>query len=206
MALWDDLLAQGFRIAAVGGSDDHRAGAGTGANDGVLGSPTTLVLADELSEAAILEGIRRGRTIVQLRGPDDPRVELRIGEAEIGDDVDDVETAAIDAEVTGGAGSFLQLWRDGEKIDQIEVTADGFSHRFEDRPDAAVRRYRLELVDGGNKRLVVTSHIYVHGVRGGGCGCRSGGPGPGGAVAAMGLLALGQSAIRRRRRGRSGRA
>jgi hypothetical protein len=198
LALWDELGGQGFRIAAVGGSDDHRAGTGTGITDSAIGSPTTLVLADELSEAAILEGIRRGRTIVQLRGPDDPRVELRIGAAEIGDDVDGVETAELDVSVRGGAGTFVQLWRDGAKLAQAEVTRDDFTHRFEDRPGAATRRYRIELTNGGNQRLVVTSHIYVHGVAGGGCGCGAGGGGgaPGAALAA--LLAARLLAPRRR--------
>jgi MYXO-CTERM domain-containing protein len=208
VALWDDLGAQGFRIAAVGGSDDHRAGAGTGMTDSAIGSPTTLVLADELSEAAILEGIRRGRTIVQLRGPDDPSVELSLGAAGIGDDVDGIETAELDVRVRGGAGTFVQLWRDGAKLLQVEVTRDDFTHRFEDRPGAADRRYRIELIDGGNRRLVVTSHIYVHGVAGGGCGCQAGGRthAPGTALAA-GLLALRLGHRRRRRRdGRAARA
>ena len=198
IALWDDLAGQGFRIAAVGGSDDHRAGLGAGTTDSAIGSPTTLVLADELSEAAILEGLRRGRTIVQLRGPDDPVVELRLGAAEIGDDVEGVETAALDVAVTGGAGTFVQLWRDGQKLAQVEVTRDAFSHRFEDRPGAADRRYRVELINVGNQRLVVTSHIYVHGVAGTGCGCGSGGSG--GALAA--LAALAGLRLRARRPGR----
>jgi len=199
VALWDELAAQGFRIAAIGGSDDHRAGMGTGTNDSAIGSPTTLVLADELSEAAILDGLRRGRTIVQLRGPDDPFVELHLGAAEIGDDVDRVETADLDVEVTGGAGTFVQLWRDGEKIGQAEVTSDAFSHRFSDRPGAADRRYRVELVNGGNQRLVVTSHIYVHGVAGSGCGCRSQGSGGRAGTAALVALA-GLLVLRKRRR------
>ena len=201
VALWDDLAAQGFRIAAVGGSDDHRAGAGTGLTDSQLGSPTTLVLADELSEAAILEGLRRGRTIVQLRGPDDPRVDLRIGEAEIGDDVEDVAEAAIAVTIKGGAGTFVQLWRDGEKIAQAEVTTDASSHRFEDRPGAQLRRYRVELVDGAGHRLVVTSHIYVHGVTDGGrgCGCASGGAS--GGLGWLAGAALASLVGARRRRG-----
>jgi MYXO-CTERM domain-containing protein len=203
IAMWDDLADGGFRIAAIGGSDDHRAGAGTGVNDSAIGSPTTLVLADELSEAAILEGLRRGRTIVQLRGPDDPRVELRIGAAEIGDDVDGVEVAELDVAVAGGAGTFVQIWRDGEKIAQAEVTRDDFTRRFEDRPGAAQRRYRVELVNGGNQRLVVTSHIYVRGTVGSGCGCASsGGPAGGGpaAGALAGLVGLVLALGRRRRR------
>src|SRR5690606_19112946 len=67
IALWDEQLDLGHRIAAVGGSDDHRAGMGTSATDSQIGSPTTLVLADGLSEAAILTALREGRTIAQLR-------------------------------------------------------------------------------------------------------------------------------------------
>jgi hypothetical protein len=91
---------------------------GTGITDTPLGSPTTLVLADELSEAAIMRGIKEGRTIVQLRGPDDPFVEMAIGDAEIGDTIA-AATVDVDAHVTGGSGFFLQLWRDGEKLEQV---------------------------------------------------------------------------------------
>jgi len=154
------------------------------------------VLADELSEAAILEGLRRGRTIVQLGGPDDPRVELRLGAAEIGDDVEGVETAALDVAVSGGAGTFLQLWRDGAKLEQVAVTGDDFRHRFEDRPGAADHRYRVELTTDLHQRLVVTGHIYVHGVAGSGCGCRAG-DGLGGTLAGVPVLLL---TLRRRRR------
>ncbi|HEU0032695.1 MAG TPA: CehA/McbA family metallohydrolase [Kofleriaceae bacterium] len=180
IALWDQLLTDGHRIAAIGGSDDHRAGTGTGLTDTPLGSPTTLVLADGLSEAAIMEGIRKGRTIVQLRGPDDPFLDVHVVRAdgtlaEIGDDVDGVATMSMPVTVTGGAGTFLQLWRDGEKLAQVAVTSDAFTHTFEDVPGAADHRYRLELSSDVNQRLVVTSHFYVHGVEETGCGCRSGG-------------------------------
>lgn len=172
--LWDAQLDAGFRIAAVSGSDDHRAGTGTGQNDTPLGSPTTLVLADALSETAIMEAIRAGRTIVQLRGPDDPFVEMTIGDAQIGDDVIGIESANVKASVTGGTGYFVQLWRDGEQIGQVEVTSDAFTHTFSDEPGPMKRRYRLELVDAGGSRIVVTSHIFVEGAEAGGC-CDSGG-------------------------------
>src|SRR5262249_2103403 len=70
IAMWDAALDQGARVAAIGGSDDHTAGQNEGPTGSPIGSPTTLVLADELSEAAILDAVRHGRTIVQLRGPD----------------------------------------------------------------------------------------------------------------------------------------
>ena len=195
IAKWDELVAAGHPIAAIGGSDDHRAGTGTGIADTPLGSPTTLVLADELSEAAIMRGIREGRTIVQLRGPDDPLVEMTIGDAQIGDTVT-AGTAKIETRITGGAGMFVQLWRDGEKIEQVPVTTADFQHTFEDEPgDGKLRRYRIELINDTNNRVVVTSHIYVMGTAAGG-GCCDGGAATS-LLAGLPVLAL---LLRRRRR------
>jgi hypothetical protein len=202
IAKWDELLAEGHRIAAIGGSDDHRAGMGTGITDTPLGSPTTLVLADELSEAAIMRGIEEGRTIVQLRGPDDPFVEMTINDdnegkdAEIGDTIS-AATVDVAAHVTGGSGNFLQLWRDGERLEQVEITSDDFRHTFsDDVGEGKHRRYRLELINDANNRIVVTSHIYVDGLAGSGGGCCDGG-GAGSALASLPVLAL---LLRRRRR------
>lgn len=156
---WDMLLDQNNLIAAIGGSDDHRAGMGTGTTDTPLGSPTTLVLADNLSEAAIIEGVQRGRTIVQMRGPDDPFVDMHIDDAEIGDTVQKEEPFTIEASVIGAEpGMVLQLWENGELRDQ-QPAAEAIA--FEITPTARrVYRYRLELVSSG-QRIVITSHIYV---------------------------------------------
>jgi hypothetical protein len=197
IAMWDGLLDEGHRIAAIGGSDDHRAGMGTGLTDTPLGSPTTLVLADNLSEAAIMDAIKAGRTIVQLKGPDDPLVEMKIGTAEIGDSTT-AGTAEVAVTVTGGSGHFLQLWRDGEKLEQVEIASNAFSHTFEDDPGkGALRRYRVEIINDANNRVVVTSHIYVTGTGAGGGCCDSGGRGMTNAllvIPALGFL------LRRRRR------
>lgn len=191
IAMWDALEDQGFRLAPVGGSDDHRAGLGTSANDGLLGSPTTLVRADELSEAALIAGVRAGRTIVQLRGPDDPRIEFRLGDADIGDEVTGVERARLAVRVEGGAGMFVQLWRDGAKLATAEVTSADFRHTFEDVPGAAAHRYRIELLSDANQRIVVTGHIYVVGAAASdGCGCGAAAGGGAGAGWLAGLVAL----------------
>lgn len=204
--LWDQLHDQGFRVAPVGGSDDHRAGEGTGLTDTPLGSPTTLVLADNLSEAAILDGIRRGRTIVQLRGPDDPFVEVGLERAdgtlaELGDDIAGIGTVTMPIRVTGGAGTFLQVWRDGEKLEQVKLETDDVTHVFSERPGPGSFRYRVELIDDANRRIVVTSHFFVEAVAAAddeGCGCRSPHAGPSG-LAALALVVLGLVTRRRPR-------
>jgi hypothetical protein len=70
--MWDALCSDGRHVAAIGGSDDHQGGVGMGAFYSPIGSPTTMVFASELSAAAIIEGIKNGRTVVKLQGPSDP--------------------------------------------------------------------------------------------------------------------------------------
>jgi hypothetical protein len=177
ITMWDGLLDQGFRIAAIGGSDDHDAGTGTGPDASPIGSPTTLVLADSLSEAAIVDAVKHGRTIVQFRGPDDPLVEFTMktqagAEGEIGDELDDLDHVAITIHVTQGDGTFAQVWRDGVKLNQLAVSGDDATLHYDEAPGAADHRYRIELIDDANHRVVVTSHIYVHGIAApAGCGC-----------------------------------
>jgi hypothetical protein len=79
---WDHLHALGFtQIAPIGGSDDHHGGQ----NETViynwkegssLGSPTTMVLAQNLSHDAIYEGIKSGRTVVKMECYLDPDLDL----------------------------------------------------------------------------------------------------------------------------------
>jgi MYXO-CTERM domain-containing protein len=195
LALWDMLEDQGFRIAGIGGSDDHTAGMNEGATGSPIGSPTTLVLADNLSEAAIIDAIKHGRTIVDLQGPDAPVVDFTArgkggATAEIGDDVSGVAEATLDVHVTGGSGDFVDLMRDGVKVQHVAVTTDDFKRTLTDGT-AGPHRYRLQLIDPANKPLVITSHIYIDAAGAdAGCGCSSSNPGGSGVLVLVGLLAL----------------
>ncbi len=200
IALWETQLAAGNRIAAIGGSDDHSAGMAMGANDSPIGSPTTLVLADALSETAIIDAVKHGRTMVKLRAPDDPDVDVHMKAsggtlAEIGDDVDGA-AAQIPVHVTGGHDTFLELYRDGVKISRTDVTSDDFTVTLNDAPEAGDYRYRVELLNDLNERILVTSHFYFHATpSSGACGCNSASAGLGALLAVFGV---------RRRRTRRG--
>jgi hypothetical protein len=191
LQLWDQLEQEGHRIAAIGGSDDHTAGMNEGSTGSPIASPTTLVLADNLSEAAIIDAIKHGRTIVNLRGPDDPLVELSSSDGvktngEIGDDVEGSVRAMFQLHVVGGNGYFLDLVRDGEKIQHVPVTSDDFATKLTDEV-AGDHRYRAQLLDELGHPVVITSHIYMHTmVNPGGCDCNGGGGGePGGLLALL---------------------
>lgn len=198
IALWDEQLAAGHRIAAIGGSDDHRAGTGTSSTDTPIGSPTTLVLATGLTEESIRLAVLGGRTIVQLRGPDDPFVDFKMGELTVGDHLTNVQQVAATVTVAGAQGMAVQLWRDGELIAVQRIDSTDFTHTFRDVPGPVNRRYRVELVDAGGQRIVVTSHIYVDGVlddSSDGCSAAQGG----GSLLALGVIGIGLALSRRRR-------
>lgn len=73
---WLDRLLAGQPVTAVGGSDNHdpdRSGPGG------IGSPVTVVHAADLSQAAILDGIRAGRVFVALDPAATPlRLDFRV--------------------------------------------------------------------------------------------------------------------------------
>lgn len=198
---WDAALDAGGHVAAIGGSDDHRGGTEQGSAPALIGSPTTMVLAANLSEAAIVEAVEAGRTVVKLRGPDDPMVILEAVDpadashrAELGDTLREVGRVRLDVQVTGGDGAIAELWRDGAMAASMPVANGAAS--FTRAVTGARERYRVELVRDG-VRLTVTSHVWVEGdptLADDGCGC-SGGAGGVAPGVALALLA-----VRRRRR------
>ena len=76
IGFWDDKLRRGHHIAAVGGSDDHRASGGTGPTDAPVGQPTTMVRACGLSEQSVRQAVEAGRTYVKVGGPGAPDLDL----------------------------------------------------------------------------------------------------------------------------------
>jgi MYXO-CTERM domain-containing protein len=145
--------------------------------------------------------VKARHTIVQLRGCDDPVVDVKLGDAQVGDEVMGVSDAEFTARVTKGDGTHLSVWKDGALLEQQDVFGDDTTLTFHDTPGAEKHRYRFELVDSANRRLVITSHFYVDGVAGGGGGCNTSGGRTGWLMGVMGVLVV----AARRRRARSRR-
>jgi MYXO-CTERM domain-containing protein len=160
------------------------------------------VLADNLSEAAIIDALKHGRTQVDLQGPGAPTVDFQFTQqdgtaAEIGDDVMTTGSSlAFPVHITAGNGTFAQLWIDGVKSgDQVPVTSDDFTTTFRTNATGLHQRFRIQLINDINQPIVVTSHIYVTGrLAADGCGCHSTSSG---GLVPFGLVAL---LLRRRRR------
>lgn len=176
VSMWEALSREGHRIAPIGGSDDHEAGKGRSP----IGSPTTLVFAEELSVKGILDGIRKGRTVVKLQSPEDPMIELEAG-GELPGAVIISNKVRVRAVVKGGEGHELRFVFSGEPGEPVEVTSDPFVYEATFEPRASGPSFvRAEVLNGGNPRTI-TNHIWLE--RGGetsaassesGCGCRVG--------------------------------
>lgn len=203
VALWDKELDAGHRIAAIGGSDDHTAGMNEGGTGSPIGSPTTLVLADNLSEAAIIDALEHGRTMVDLAGPDAPVLDFKLGDHEIGDEVTGAGHLAFTVHITGGNGTFLHFFHDGvEDGDQITVDSDDFTTTIDRDPTKDPSRYRVQLDDQFGHPIVVTSHIYASGTPDGGGCCSTSRPGATPLLALLVYLKLAESIPWRWRRRR----
>ncbi len=160
IAYWDFLLSQGHHVAALGGSDDHRAGVDLNDTQSPISEPTTLVYARELSVEALLEGVRAGRTVVKLQGLEDPMVELSSDVAPTGDTVLGPGTR-LSARVTGAVGHQVRFVHNGVRLPPVKVMSDPFMlEKDVSAPEQGEDRYRVEVWVEGRPRTV-TSHLWV---------------------------------------------
>ncbi|MCA9622652.1 MAG: CehA/McbA family metallohydrolase [Myxococcales bacterium] len=210
---WDALCDAGGHAAAIGGSDDHKAGMDLGFFQSPIGSPTTMVYAEELSAAAILAGIAAGRTVVKLQGPEDPMVELHASQPPAGDLVVAEGSVSLTARITGGAGQIFRFVRDGVPLEEVALTSDDEEQTVAvEIPEAGQTRYRAEVIVEGNPRTL-TSHLWFEAApdppvdrvdpengASDGCGCRLASH-PRGSALWLTVAVGGLIAWRRRRRG-----
>lgn len=111
MAFWEARLNAGFRLTGVGGSDNHDPAPGS--NQSPVGTPTTVVRADNLSQDAVLAGIKAGRVFIDVAGTRDRLLEARAEAGgrtvEMGGELDAASGAPVrlTVRVAGAAGGRL---------------------------------------------------------------------------------------------------
>ena len=147
---WDALRRAGHRITAVAVSDSHNAGRTPGGiTQSPIGQGTTVVYADELSEAGIERAIQLGHAFVKIWASDGPDLRLDAVtdegvKAMMGDPLAATK-AKFTARVMNGDGRRLIVLRDGEQLTSRNVGGDDFTYEFEgDRAGD----YRLQLQRG----------------------------------------------------------
>lgn len=167
---WEARLNAGFRITAIGGSDNHDAPNETG-KAAAIGAPTTVVHAQDLSQAAILGAIRQGHVFVDVWGVKGRLLEVEARAGGLRAEMGDVLPAAagskvrIETHVAGAPeGAVLSLAGDGaglaaafvpelgatEARRTLEMTADGQAHWV-----------RVDVRDAKGKLLILGNPIYL---------------------------------------------
>lgn len=164
--LWTTWLNAGYRVTAIGGSDYHYP---PKTNQGLpgerLGQPTTFVYAEQLSAAAILEGLRRRRVYVSKGPRVAVQAEMNNTSYKIGDDLGE---QAGDIEVTASISHgpdhiHAQLVRNGEIIANEHLSGPETSVQFRDQVDPTRPAwYRFEVLDRNWEALAITNPIFVN--------------------------------------------
>lgn len=163
--MWTRWLNAGHRITAIGGSDYHRPinKPGTIKPPDRLGSPRTYVYAENLSGAAILDGLRRRQTYVSMG----PRVEFNaqhngISYA-IGADLGAQSgTIGLSAHVAPTGRGVAQLLRNGEILLETLLYGEAVSLDTTVELDPTIPVwFRLDVLDGNGMMLAIANPIYA---------------------------------------------
>ena len=144
-------------------SSRRRAAAGA---DGV-GIPTTVVYARELSQPAILEGIKAGHVFIQVTGPDGVPLYLTAGDAMMGDAITATtgKGVAFKMATKQVVGTKLKLLVDGNAVESLpepQTDATGVSCFYQWTSDGKRHWIRAELDDSRGKAMTLTNPIYVN--------------------------------------------
>lgn len=126
--LWESLLQQGYRITAVSGSDDKLGAA--------YGETATMIKAEQLSRAAVVDALRAGHAYVQTKGADaSPTldVEARTPDGQVATFGDTLTgtVASMAVTVQGAAGQSLVFSRDGTEVERRPIPTDSYSTTVE---------------------------------------------------------------------------
>ncbi len=157
---WETMCADGSHATAIGGSDDHEGGQGSGVLYSPMGMPTTMVYAEDLSVDAILEGVRSGRTVIKVDSPDGPMLETELSGERMGNTVF-AETATLSVLVTDAAGDTLQVIKNGARLESVPITTDPFMHETEVvAPAEGEDRYRHQIVFGNDPKAI-GSYVWL---------------------------------------------
>jgi predicted metal-dependent phosphoesterase TrpH len=162
----DSQLRAGHRLAAVGGSDNHNATTPPG-GESAIGWPTTAVEADELSVPAILDGIRRGRTFVDLTASRyktlDFEAEAEGASAKMGGTLHTAHATPIHVSIHSIAarGSVVHLLLDGDDLN-APLPLQGGAADTTISVGSGRHWLRVEVHDGNGANELMSSPLYIN--------------------------------------------
>ncbi len=170
IAFWQERLNQGFRLTGVGGSDNHNASLAPQTRSAV-GYPTTVVYASELSERAILEGIRAGHVFVDVQGSRNRAIEFTAmaggKTVMMGDAI--ASAAGVDVHfvltMKGVEGAHPEVVRDGESVNAADasvVKEPAEVRSFDFKSDGKRHWVRVNIRGADGSLLILGNPVYLN--------------------------------------------
>ncbi len=165
---WHERLDLGRRIVGIGGSDNHDPSLRPDVPSAV-GTPTTLVECEELSERAVLDALLAGRAVIDLQGVAGRSLDLTVrskaGEAAMGGTIGLAAGEVVEFEVAAACVEGAQVEAVGdheglEGLGRLELDSYGRG-RFSLRAAARPAWVRVNLRDGEGRLLVIGNPIWL---------------------------------------------
>ena len=166
---WEQQLREGHRLTAIGGSDNHHAD-WPPQKTGSVGYPTTVVYAQNLSVAAILDGVRSGRVFIDVTGSRNRLLDLSAqagsARANMGSDLEphSGESVALEIHVAGCEGASLRFFLDGissSDLPPLAVSSADQALHARWQADGARHWIRAEVRDAQDHLLLLGNPIYI---------------------------------------------
>jgi hypothetical protein len=170
---WEDQLNKGFHLTGVGGSDNHDAKLSTPlpGNSSLIGTPTTVVYAKQLSMPAILDGIRAGHVFIDVQGTRDRMLVMtaQLGDrhAEMGDSLvapaSGVVHVAVD--VVALSGDRVEMILDGKPLrpgTDLGIHSAKQTISFDWTSDGKPHWMRANVRGAAGELLMVGNPVYIN--------------------------------------------
>jgi hypothetical protein len=163
--MWTKWLNAGYRITAIGGSDFHFLPGELSRYPGEIpGLPSTYVYASQLSNAAIIAGLKARRVYVSMGPQVSFRAETQGKTYHIGDDIGQVNgEIQFKVTVTGAdPNSTARLNSNGQNLFEVLIGEGTSQISFSHQPDPFIPQwYRLEVLDPEGQVIAITNPIFT---------------------------------------------
>ncbi len=167
---WQQQLNNGFRLTALGGSDNHDSDL-KARTYSAIGHPTTVIYAANLSENAILDAIRAGHVFVDAQGSKDRAIEFTAktatSTASMGDEIQSPagEQIHFTLKMTALADDHPEIILDGESttlLDPSVAKQNEETRTFDYQSDGKRHWLRVNIRSQSGALLIVGNPVYLN--------------------------------------------
>lgn len=159
---WYDKLNRGYRITGIGSSDNHDPAAERPGSARV-GRPATVVHARDLSQPAILDGIRAGNVFIDVEGSRDRMLDVTVvsgkARAVMGETVTaPAATLTVEARITGVQAGTVQLIANGKESARTPLAQTA---SFSISRAAACGWIAVNVLGSDDRKLLIGNPVYI---------------------------------------------